>query len=652
MFERMLEAVRREASGARALHDVVSLARFHRIQASPGYDAAAEWLEGALRDAGLTPERTLVPADGHTRYGGFPMPEGWRCRHARAALHGAGGHEPLADFAAAPLSIVQRSDRAHGRFPLVVLPSLDALAHTDVRGKAVLVSGLVQLAHERAVVSHGAAGLVYDGRRLLPPVRTDEHDRDSLAYTSFWWLADRPRGWGVVVSPARGQELRERLAGGEALTVQIDFDCERYVGHIPIVSAAIPGGLPGEVLLTSHLCHPQPGANDNASGSAATLESARVLAALVAKGDLAEPRRTLRFLWMPEFTGTYAWQALHPDRAARTVAALNLDMVGERQEDCGSTLRLELAPYFMGSFADELVARILSASQAWKEDAPSAPRTSLARIADAPYSGGSDHALWLDPSSGVPCPMLIQWPDRYYHSNYDTPDRCDPESLALAVRAAATYAAFVAGAGAEELDWLLQLVTRGARRRLLTAADTANAWEAAHAERERGQWALASVGRLAIGCPPEHELHSTLARLLPLAAEQLEGWWDYEIRGGVSRPHSSPPPWDTRVPVRATPGLLCPIRWLAPGWDDLGPTRQARLLALEAAIPGGTTACDLAWFACDGVRDVDGIARVVQRQGWSVEPALLTEWFDLAVVLGVCTWRTSPGREAGGEVSA
>lgn len=38
-----------------------------------------------------------------------------------------------------------------------------------------------------------------------------------------------------------------------------------------VVSATIPGSDPaaGEIVLTAHICHQQPGANDNASGSAA-----------------------------------------------------------------------------------------------------------------------------------------------------------------------------------------------------------------------------------------------------------------------------------------------------------------------------------------------------------------------------------------------
>src|SRR5262249_58296274 len=123
------------------------------------------------------------------------------------------------------------------------------------------------------------------------------------------------------------------------------------------------------------------------------------------------------------------------------------------------------------------------------------PARPMPRMAEVPYSGGSDHALWLDPSAGVPCPMLIQWPDRYYHSDLDTPERCDPRSLALAARAAATYAAFLAGAGADELAWLVDLVARGARRRLLLALDRAERARTCAAERERGQRAPASGQR-------------------------------------------------------------------------------------------------------------------------------------------------------------
>jgi len=89
MFEPLLEAVRRACDGERTLADVRAIARFHRIQASPGYDAAADWMEEAIRRAGLTPERVRVAADGRTRHLGFPMPEGWRAVQRRASVAAA-----------------------------------------------------------------------------------------------------------------------------------------------------------------------------------------------------------------------------------------------------------------------------------------------------------------------------------------------------------------------------------------------------------------------------------------------------------------------------------------------------------------------------------------------------------------------------------
>ena len=81
------------------------------------------------------------------------------------------------------------------------------------------------------------------------------------------------------------------------------------------------------------------------------------------------------------------------------------------------------------------------------------------RCSVTPYSGGSDHNIWGDPSVGVTCPMLIQWPDRYYHTSEDTIDKVDPEMLAVAGILTATYlytaatataadAAYVAGQAA------------------------------------------------------------------------------------------------------------------------------------------------------------------------------------------------------------
>src|SRR5439155_5324105 len=269
MFEPLLERIRGRISGERALAAVAAVARFHRVQASPGYDAAADWLAGELAAAGLTVEIEHVPADGRTRRLGMLMPEGWQCTHGRATLVDGRVREPLCDHAALKLAVIQRSAPARGRFPLVALEDGTEDAHyqgLDVRGRVVLTAGAVHRVHALAVVERGAAGILADGRRLMPPVRGPEHDREAVNYTSFWWAEDQPRGWGFVVSPAVGARLRARLREGAALELEVELESRRFATRIPLLSATLPGATPEEVLVVSHLCHPEPSANDNGSG--------------------------------------------------------------------------------------------------------------------------------------------------------------------------------------------------------------------------------------------------------------------------------------------------------------------------------------------------------------------------------------------------
>ncbi len=78
-----------------------------------------------------------------------------------------------------------------------------------------------------------------------------------------------------------------------------------------------------------------------------------------------------------------------------------------------------------------------------------------------PSRGGSDHIILSDPAVGVPSPLLIQWPDRFYHTSLDTQDKVDPQMLARVGKVAGTYAYFLALAGCEEATWLVwEMLTR------------------------------------------------------------------------------------------------------------------------------------------------------------------------------------------------
>ena len=106
-------------------------------------------------------------------------------------------------------------------------------------------------------------------------------------------------------------------------------------------------------------------------------------------------------------------------------------------------------------------------------------------------------------------------------------------SLALAVRCAATFAAFVAGASGPRLEWLVGAVGRGARRRLLAAVDEPAPGRAIARERLRGEQALASLRRL--GAAPA---------AIGAAREALAAFAARELPGGTTdqAPPNAPPP--------------------------------------------------------------------------------------------------------------
>ncbi len=504
-----------------------------------------------------------------------------------------------------------------------------------MRGAVVLTSGAVQRVHALAVIERGAAGILTDTRRLLHDVRRESDERDALNYASFWWTEAMPRGWGFVVTPGRGAELRRRLEAGERLELEAEIASAYYESRVPLVSARVPGrGRPREeVLVLAHLCHPAPGANDNGSGVVAALETGRALGAL-ARTRAWTPRRSVRFLWVPEIHGTAAWLALRPETRRRTVAALNLDMVGADQDQTGSTLLLEHPPHFTASFAEELLAHVRRGALDWIESYSGPGHVSHTRLAEVPFGGGSDHILLVDPVVGIPCPMLIQWPDRFYHSNHDTLDRCSPGSLAHAARTAAAYAAILARDDAADRRALAALVERGAARRALEALDREEP-TAFERERRRGLAAIASLERAGVPAATR-----AAARRRFAALERLHG------TKASRRPGRRSAGPGARVPVRTRSAPLDLLEHLVPGWDGLDGAERDAWRDGFLRSPLGALGFELAWFACDGRRDLEAIAETVRIETGKelavsrrAGAASLEAFFERTARLGLSRWK-------------
>ncbi len=462
MFKRVYEELSREVSGEIAFNHVAEVSRHHRIQVSPGIRAAVNYATETLKGYGLGVEIRRYKSDGKALAWSSPMFKEWSCDGAELKLiEPAGEARFLARFSENKMSIIQRSlptPKGGVDAEVVILRKGEEESDykgLDLKGKVVLTDGDVSRVRDLAVGRHGALGILYDGMWLREPnLREGELD-DAMKYTSFWWYGDEAPCWGFVLTPRTGRWLRRLVEKSKTpVKVHAEVDSRLYPGEMENCVATIPGESKELVVVIAHICHPQPSANDNASGTGAAMEAARALQRLVASGKLAKPRRSIVFTLVPEMSGTYPYLAENEARISDMVAALNLDMVGENQNLCGGPLIVERTPESCPSYVNSLMESIYDSVKNEAKNLGGTSSYALFKHAVTPFSGGSDHYVYSDPTVGVACPMMIQWPDKFYHTSADTIDKVDPEMLRKVALMTATYAYFIADAGAEEALWL------------------------------------------------------------------------------------------------------------------------------------------------------------------------------------------------------
>src|SRR5215217_3154924 len=98
-------------SGTRAYDTVAAIIRHHRIQASPGYRAAAEECAALLRAGGVQTTLHSYPANFATRHWTNQLFQEWDCQSAALRLVTPEGEaRTLADYGEHKLSLVQRSN--------------------------------------------------------------------------------------------------------------------------------------------------------------------------------------------------------------------------------------------------------------------------------------------------------------------------------------------------------------------------------------------------------------------------------------------------------------------------------------------------------------------------------------------------------------
>jgi len=480
--EDTLKRIAEETSGEAAKRNLDTITLQHRMRASSQFDEATQHILRTLQHYELD-EVGLVqyPADGKTMFGTQKSRPVWDVEFAElwelATVDGKTVRtRRLGDWDAVPLTLAQDSLSADVTTTLVDIgPGTSDIdyANVDVEGKLVLTSSQPAAVVEKAVGELGAAGII----SYAPNQK------------SAWWKEDdrlvrwghldsfpKTKSFGFMISLGEARKLQQRMAKGEEVLFHAKVDATHRAGQYSFATAAINGTrLVGEdIHLSCHLDHPRPGANDNASGCVAILETARTLNALVKNGILPRPARTIRFLWPAEIEGSIIYLTQHPD-PARIKANIHMDMVGGGPVT-KSVFRISGGPISVPSFISDLgheIGHFMNdqtlrfadgETVAFPLNAPEGGKEPLLAQMES-LDMGSDHDVFFEGSWRIPGLYLHDWPDRYIHTNYDLAANIDPTKLKRAAFIGAVSAWYLANMSDADVPAMLALLKRNALKR-------------------------------------------------------------------------------------------------------------------------------------------------------------------------------------------
>ncbi len=469
---------------ARAAMDVVSfMQQYWRIAGNPGFNASVDNIRDRLVVAGFN--ATNASDGAALRVDEFPNNgRGWDYRVGTVEFDGA-AEPPLLSHERdrVSLAINSFSTSPDGvRAPLVDVGTGSAadFANKDIKGAVVLGDAPLGRLWQDAVKRRGAAGVVSTEIaayiRPRDPQAMSEQQRDVLQWGGVPYDADA-KAFGFKASWRAASRMRERLKQGPVM-LRVRIESTFYDGPNRTLVAEIPGrsAAAQRIVMVAHV--QEPGANDNASGSATLCALARAILEAIRSGALPRPERTLLFLWVDEVRGSRQWVASHPDEARGVQYMYALDMTGEDTSRTGGTFLIEKeadpsavwprpsdphtewgasevkAESLKGSLLNDLHYAICQRRAA---DANWIIRTN-------PYEGGSDHTAFR--AAGVPSLLNWHFTDRFYHTNQDTLDKVSADEVRNVGVAVATSAWLLATADDRDALAVLDLLKEAASKRL------------------------------------------------------------------------------------------------------------------------------------------------------------------------------------------
>ncbi len=320
-------------------------------------------------------------------------------------------------------------------------------AGKDVAGKIVLGNTSVGRLFS-AVTERNAAGVLGTGSAGTNG-NYPGYTLDQVGWQSI--RGNVEKGFGFVLTKRQFDEMRDMLEGGEKVVVKAHVKAKMYPYKMNVITAEIPGTDPSakELVFVAHAFETirTPGGADNCSGVATILEAGRTILKLIERGEIPRPRRTLKFLWVPEISGTRAYLLKNPQLEDKILAAMNHDMTGEDLEKTDSWLRMKMTPDSHPHYLNELIRNLLMFVD--QTDIRTVEgNNSPFNYRLVPYIPNSDHQIFLD--AGIAAMQFNHWTDNFYHSSADKASTVDPtQSKRVGFMSAAAFY-YLASAGSKE----------------------------------------------------------------------------------------------------------------------------------------------------------------------------------------------------------
>jgi hypothetical protein len=351
----LIQAIHGGVHADRAMDTMRAVYSTDRWFTFPKFEETAAYLKRRLEESGLTSvEIGGADADGHTQAGFWTMPLAWDVKQARLEMV-----EPeyvvLCDYQEVPASLGMWSGPTPKGGITTEIVDILRTPWTAVKGKLVLTDKN-SADYKYELVKYGALGAV-NGWSESPALQNGRQ----------WINAWGDNGWGFTktstpllsysVTPQQAGHIRALLAQGKRVVVHAVADTRYYAGRYPWVTGVLPGVDPGEeVLVLGHTS--EQGAQDNATGVSAMVESLATIARLVKEGTLPRPQRSIRVLLMSELYGSLTYIRTHANRMKHTIAAMTVDTPAASYDLAGTEYTFYANPQVAMSYSDALIIKI------------------------------------------------------------------------------------------------------------------------------------------------------------------------------------------------------------------------------------------------------------------------------------------------------